>query len=345
MPCYHPVDIWISSHVKDNGKRDVIHNFDSRKHEGHYSQSQRRCGNCIGCRIDRSREWAVRCVHEASLYEDNSFITLTFSDEYLYTRPNPWSLQRGQGSEFQLFMKRLRKAYGKNIRFYMCGEYGENCFNCFKHERYCNCDKYIPTIGRPHYHAIIFNFDFMDKKYYKSINGKRLYTSDALQDLWTCPKFKIPMGFCSLGDVTIESAAYVARYIMKKITGDKAEEPNEDTGLTHYERFDPRTGEIHVLEPEYNNMSRMPGIGMRWLEQFYSEVLINDSVLNKEYPAPVPKYYDKLLERIAPMYLEANKDGRIDIATKHVHDNTPERLAVREYVLQQKLSQLHRKDL
>jgi hypothetical protein len=318
---------------------------------------QHKCGQCIGCRLDKAREWSVRCIHEASLYENNCFITLTFNDDWLYRRKqNPagfekglsdtWSLQRGKKSEFELFIKRLRNAYGAGIRFYMCGEYGENCFYCFKNERNCSNEKccYKPTIGRPHYHAIIFNHDFLDKRPYKVVNGNRLYTSDALQDLWTDPQSKIPMGFCTLGDVTIDSAGYVARYTTKKVTGKGADEPDPETGLTHYERFDPNTAEIHILEPEYNNMSRMPGLGMKWLQKFHKEVLVNDSVLAKEYPVPVPKYYDKLLENIAPLYFDENKQKRIDKAMEHADNNTTERLAVREMIQEQKAKFLPRKE-
>jgi hypothetical protein len=152
------------------------------------------------------------------------------------------------------------------------------------------------------------------------------------------------MGFCTIGDVTIDSAGYVARYTTKKITGQGANEPDPETGLKHYERPDISTGEIHILEPEYNNMSRMPGLGMKWLEKFHDEVLVNDSVLSKEYPVPVPKYYDKLLEKIAPLYFEENKEKRIDKALEHADNNTPERLAVREYIQEQKSKFLPRKE-
>lgn len=65
------------------------------------------CGQCIGCRIDRSRAWAMRCVHQASMYPDNCFVTLTYAPEYL---PYNGSLVH---RDFQLFMKRLRKKYSK----------------------------------------------------------------------------------------------------------------------------------------------------------------------------------------------------------------------------------------
>jgi len=105
------------------------------------------CRQCIGCRLEYSRQWAIRCLHEASLYDENCYITLTYDDQKL---PESYDIKNGLDlSHFQLFMKRLRKKYGAKIRFFHCGEYGEDR-------------------GRPHFHACIFNHDFQDKK-----NGKR----------------------------------------------------------------------------------------------------------------------------------------------------------------------------
>ena len=77
------------------------------------------CGQCIGCRLERSRQWAIRCVHESQLHENSVFVTLTYSDEFC-----PISLEY---AHFQNFMKRLRKKFGPT-RMYMCGEYGERTF-------------------------------------------------------------------------------------------------------------------------------------------------------------------------------------------------------------------------
>ena len=133
-------------------------------------------------------------MHEAQMHENNCFITLTINPEELEKRKNKWSLDH---REFQLFMKRLRKKYGE-VRFYMCGEYGEEN-------------------KRPHYHACLFGVEFEDKELHRVRRGIPLYKSETLNKLWK-------LGFCTIGDVTFESAAYVARYIMKKVTGEKAEE-------------------------------------------------------------------------------------------------------------------------
>lgn len=134
-------------------------------------------------------------MHEASLYDDNCFVTLTYDDEHL---PRYGSLVV---KHLQDFNKRLREwsreRRGRSFRFYACGEYGEN-------------------LERPHYHILFFDLDFKDKKFWRySETGERLYRSDVLESKWT-------FGHSEIGSVTFESAQYVGKYVTKKITGDDA---------------------------------------------------------------------------------------------------------------------------
>jgi len=231
------------------------------------------CGGCLGCRLDRSREWAIRCVHEASLHTQNCFLTLTYNKEHL---PPDGNLDY---THFQNFMKYLRKEYGENIRFFMCGEYGEQ-------------------FSRPHYHACIFNHDFEDKKHWKTRRGNKIYRSDSLERLWK-------KGFSEIGTISMQSAAYTARYILKKITGEAAEK--------HYEKINLQTGEITQRVPEFAKMSLRPGIGKGWLESNYSDVYADDYVtlLNGMKTKP-PRYYDKLYEEIDEEDLARHKSIRKD---------------------------------
>lgn len=247
MTCYHPLLAY-----KSEGK--VVFNKPFAFAKGFNLP----CGQCIGCRLNYSRQWAIRIMHEAHMHEENSFITLTFNQAELEKRSNPLSLDK---SEYQRFMKRLRKRYGKNIRFFHCGEYGDKN-------------------KRPHYHAIIFGHDFKDKKLWSERDGNKLFTSEALQELW-------PYGFSTIGEVTFQSAAYVARYIMKKHTGEGAED--------YYLRWDPLTGEGRGVEPEYCTMSRMPGIGRTWLEKYKTDVYPHDYVIINNHAVKPPRYYDNLL--------------------------------------------------
>lgn len=248
------------------------------------------CGQCIGCRLERSRQWALRCVHEASMHERNCFITLTYDQDHL---PKDGSLHK---EDFQLFMKRLRKRYGSGARYFHCGEYGEKN-------------------RRPHYHACLFNFDFPDRELWTVRSGVHLFTSDQLRELW-------PFGFSTVGDVTFESAAYVARYVTKKITGPSAAQ--------HYERIDFRTGEIFTLNPEYTTMSRRPGIGRPWLEKYRTDVYPHDRVVMRGREMRPPKYYDAILELEDPESLEYVKAKRTEAMRSALKDATYERLRVRE---------------
>lgn len=305
MPCYSPLQAWRSREINPSGRRGLV--FSPKGAQAPDDPLEIACGQCIGCRLERSRQWAVRCVHEASLYEDNCFITLTFNEESLKARENPKSLDV---SDFQKFMKRLRKRYGKNIRFFHCGEYG---------------DKY----GRPHYHACIFNHDFDDRRLYSVRDNVRLYTSESLAELW-------PFGFSSVGDVTFDSAAYVARYIMKKITGEHA--------WHHYSEIDYETGEIiNPRKPEYTTMSRRPGIGKGWYDLYKNDLYPHDRVVCNGAKMNVPKFYDKQLEKENPYQLEDLKAERVEKAKVHQDDNTPERLRVKEKIKQSKLNMLPRK--
>lgn len=162
MMCYKPIDGWYSREVNPSGKRSIVFDRNQAYDTGH--QLQVPCGKCIGCRLERSRQWAIRCMHEASLYEDNCFITLTYNDDHL---PSNGSLDK---THFQKFLKRLRKSiYPQKLRYYHCGEYGDEG-------------------GRPHYHAIIFGWSPSDKVLISTEDKQGItchrYLSESLTQIW-----------------------------------------------------------------------------------------------------------------------------------------------------------------
>lgn len=262
------------------------------------------------------------------MHDQNCFITLTYAPEHL---PSDLSLHK---AHYQEFMKRLRyHIQPKKVRYYMCGEYGDQN-------------------ERPHYHACLFGHDFEDKQLWRDSRGVKLYISDELTKLW-------PYGFSTIGDVTFESAAYVARYIMKKVTGKKAEQLDEDTGLRPYELYDTVTGEITDRLPEYTNMSLKPGIGANWYESFATDVYPSDFVVINGRRMRPPKFYDKLLERDLEdpdrvalyatqiqqsheTYFNDLKLRRMRGASKHADNNTRERLDERAKFKAHKVSYLKR---
>lgn len=251
------------------------------------------CGRCVGCRLESSRQWAVRCLHEASLHDANSFITLTYEDDQL---PENGSLDL---EHWQKFARRVRKS-GRRFRFFHCGEYTDD-------ER------------RPHYHALMFGLDFREDrtKFKKNKRGEQLWRSPTLEKLW-------PHGYSSIGALTFESASYVARYCMKKVNGEKAAE--------HYESVNTETGEVTQLRPEYITMSRKPGIGQGWIDAFSGDVYPDDFVVTRGTRARPPKYYDDRYGAGHPDEMEEIKEDRKEKGRIHAANATEERLKVREKV-------------
>lgn len=232
----------------------------------------RPCGQCIGCRLEASRQWAVRVVLECKMYNENCFITLTYRPEDLPDSGNVVKV------DFVKFMKRLRKnVEPRRIRFFACGEYGEK----FK---------------RPHYHAIIFNYDFDDKEIiehkrrWKSRFSKKpyenLYKSENLAKLWK-------KGFVTVGEATFDSAAYIARYCTKKVTG-------KNSGK-HYAG----------LEPEFALMSRMPGIGEPFFQKYFRDVYPKDFITIGGIKQRPPRYFDYLYQKKFPEEYEKLKERRL----------------------------------
>nr|DAV77997.1 MAG TPA: Replication associated protein [Microviridae sp.] len=296
MPCYHPLYAQRSRTLDPvTGKRVVLFPRKAGAYPG-YDALMLPCGRCLGCRHDYAKHWAIRCVHESQLYKDNCFITLTFDSLFL---PVNGSLDK---SCFQLFIKRLRKRFfgssKSDVRYFMCGEYGAE-------------------FGRPHYHACLFNFDFPDKVLWKSAQDTRLYRSAILESLWS-------FGFSSIGDVTFESAAYVARYVLKKINGKLASD--------HYQ------GRL----PEYTAMSRRPGIACDWYEKFKdTDVFPRDFVVLNGSKSKVPRYYNRRYELTNPDEYAILRDIRVERA-KVNPNNCPDRLRDAEIIRRSRDSRVKR---
>lgn len=257
----------------------------------------------------------MRIMHEASLYENNAFLTLTYRDENL---PTDETLVKWHHQDF---MKRLRYHVQRKLRYYHCGEYGDQTH-------------------RPHYHDIIFNVEFEDRKFLKTTeSGEKLYTSTLLDEVWS-------HGDCYIGDVTFESAAYCARYVMKKLTGH-------------------RKSEYGSREPEYSTQSRRPGIGAPWLAKWKRDVFPHDFCVINGKKVRVPKAYDQLMIREEtplgewkedytgfPMWMpslertkmERVKGKRARSAAKHSDNQTPERLAVIEELTELRVQRLTRNE-
>lgn len=260
--------------------------------------------------------------HEASLHEANSFLTLTFRDDDL---PEDMSVNV---RDVQLFMKRLRKKLGTPLRYFACGEYGDTTF-------------------RPHYHLILFGYDFADKTpWRRSSSGFVLYRSAELERIW-------PYGHCEIGNVTVQSAGYVARYVTKKVHGD-----DERAIDAYWRRYghNPETGEERgwPVRREFVVMSRRPGLGAEWFREFDRDVFPSDFVVVEGQKRPIPRAYFK---QYASRF-EAANDGEAEKlhnpakqlvverkagAARFASNNTEARLLTRHESQQLKAKRLQRK--
>lgn len=237
MACHNPIQGW-----RPRKGRQLVFN----KNWGWADQPiSIPCGRCIGCKLDRSLMWAVRITNEMTLHEKACFLTLTYKD-----LPEGGTLIK---EDLQAFFKRLRfHLEPLKIRYYACGEYGTESL-------------------RPHYHVCLFGWFPDDAKIYKHTpDGHPLWTSQQLEEIWG-------HGFAVVGALNFETAAYTARYVTKKITGDKSPE--------HYGN----------RLPEFSLSSRRPGIGADWARRYSQEIKAHASIYARGQTFPVPPYYKKIL--------------------------------------------------
>lgn len=268
------------------------------------------CGKCVGCQLDRSATWSLRCQHEASLYDLNAFITLTYDEEHV---PANGSLDYPAVSGF---LKRLRARFrgdhpGPNgrypIRFFCAGEYGS-------------------LLERPHYHLLLFNFDFSDKKPI----GKHLYESDTLSSLW-------PFGLSSTGSVTPASASYVAQYCVKKVLPRDAGIPAfYAKWLTYGDRA-----------PEFVQPSRRPGLGAWWYQKYRSDVLPRDYVVDSSGKKHrVPRFYqERFRDADESAFGEVKELREVAQLDRNPEDRSFERLAAGEMIAEARLETFSRRSL
>lgn len=293
MPCFGPLTAYRPR--SDSGDNRLVF----RKTESETGIGIKiPCGKCAGCKLEASRQWAVRCMHEKRLHNASAFVTLTYDDDHL-PRGNTLVL-----ADLQNFMKRLRKHVWSQtretgIRFFACGEYGSRT-------------------NRPHYHLLLLNTDFADKRLIKTGPEYNLYESPSLSRLW-------PAGNHALGDVTFESAGYVARYCLKK----------NQNGKTVTD------GRL----PEFITMSRRPGLGHDYFNKFQDEIISHDTIIVNGIASALPRFYDgkleKLSEKITTTGLYSTWEKR-KIGRRRKHpiskaDTTQRRLRDREVVAAAKL--------
>lgn len=239
MPCYHPILAYDNTDYSFNPeKMDIVFNSKDYRFNPDYAERQGRllqlpCRHCVGCRLDHSKSWANRILLEQRYHDSSYFVTLTYDDEHL---PYGYGTDSSTGeivsthatlvkADLQKFFKRLRKVTKQKISYYSAGEYGSQTF-------------------RPHYHCIIFGLKLDDlKQIRRNFNNEPYFVSPTIEKVW-------PFGIHVIGNVTMQSAAYVARYTLKKATHNYSKEYYEIAGI----------------EPEFQTISSKPAIGRRFYD-------------------------------------------------------------------------------
>lgn len=309
IPCFHPISVIQPDEESISNGYKQVQFFDKKKglkfarafdfNTGHllpyedlvsrfpeYNIIQIPCKKCLGCRLDKSKEWSVRNVLESLSFDNNFFITLTLDDDNVLSEVTYEDEFSGSQS---IFVPTLRKKdvqdFMKNLRRYF--EYHYNHTGI----RYFACGEYGSTTNRPHYHILVYNCPIQDLQYYKSSNGSTLFNSDALTKIWN-------KGHVVIAPFSYETAAYVSRYVLKKVNHDDV-----DYKALH-------------LHPEFIMMSTKPGIGRKYYDEhkdmIYNtdELFICDSTGKPISCKPV-EYYDTLFEVDNPEDYRAIKDKRL----------------------------------
>lgn len=312
MPCKRPIRAGYGTEFNSETQNYGI-SFSKKHFNKELASFQLPCRKCLQCRLSQAREKAIRCYHESKMHPDNIFLTLTYDDEHL---ESPKLIYK----HWQDFMKRLRETTPNKLPVMVTGEYGE-------------------LNKRPHWHALIFNYSPSDGKLkYTSERGDKVYTSEHLKYLW-------PNGNSEYGNVTLDSANYVARYAAKKLVhGDD---------------------QSHDYHPIHRTSSKH-GLGKSWIEKYYQHTFENGFIiLPNGTKSKIPRYYvdwakkyqpeiwlyyvtevlpkiqkdSQLKNEIENWYYRRNLE-EVDVVQRYMVKTKPE---VKEIILQSKFNKLQEK--
>lgn len=254
------------------------------------------CGHCIACRRERRQDLTVLQSLEASLYDENWFLTLTYDDAKFSSGVAPRSLDKQHLKDFVISMRKYCAYNGASFRFFACGEYGDE-------------------FERPHYHMSIFGLSssllgiadddevIQTRKRGLYDNGRIVRCENSRVDsngnfFWQSPVIsdRWRYGNHQIYRANRETFQYVAGYTVKKLSGDRAK-AWLDSG--------------RVLP--YFAQSR-PSIGFPWFERFgrtlaqtNGEKLVNDSVSVGDITWRIPRIMMKWFERFDPVHFDEIK--------------------------------------
>lgn len=288
------------------------------------------CGKCINCRLNYAQDWATRCDCEQRMHELSCFITMTYNDGEL---PDDYGLSVKHVDKFWKRLRRRLDSEVVEVFNYRTGKVERQPVRI----RYMLCGEYGPKTNRPHYHAAVFGWNFPDRQPWRRTKADALsYVSPLLTEVWS-------HGNCELSELTTESAAYIAKYAMKKITG----EPAPD----HYTRLHPVTGVISQVRPEFLHASRKPGLGSQYFERYRADILAHGFIMVNGKKKPVPDYFLRKFTEQEQQVLKAERvrlghDREVSLANRgFLPERSDRRLMAKRDLSQANADRYEREDI
>lgn len=283
------------------------------------------CGQCTACRLKYSRDWAIRCSLEASLHEYNYFVTLTYDDnsvptgEFIDYNGDIYDTQLCR-RDIQLFIKSYREWERKTnnntgVKVFYCGEYGDQT-------------------SRPHYHLCIFGAsEIPDLTFYKKRGEYKYYKSVKYESFWS--DNGVLRGFVDISDVSFDSIAYTARYVMKKQQGLLKKD-----FIDYYDSLDPAL-RPELRKPCFIGMSLRPGIASEFYRDNKLQIQLEDAVKYQKkfelFSSKPPRYFDKLFDAEDP-------DGFAKVKAQRKRSGIAARRLQKKLVSEPELDRLLRED-
>lgn len=293
--CTAPLTAYRPRKRNENGKAPLVFSVK----EGHKDQTvQIKCGQCIECKMEHARQWAIRCMCEQQITEEKGkrscFATFTYNEENVpYVESESMEGVYHQTlfkRDMQLYIKRVRKK-GYKFRYFCAGEYGGR-------------------FERPHYHAIIFGYvptglqlvDISD-------SGYNVYNSDEMDEDWT-------HGLTYVQELCFETAFYCAGYALKKLSG-KGEYFEKKYGVKDASEY------YDGKQPEFVTMSRRPGIGAEFYDKYRKDMYPKDRLKMNNVEMLPPRFFYEREKRNGQ--LENLQKGKWNKATSRLSPTDIER--------------------
>lgn len=262
MACEQPRKI-VNRRYKDMRKVDII---DYAKE--HYGMAwppdytvEVPCGYCHSCQKSANNQYRIRLLHEIRCYPPGSclFVTLTFDDENLIKFKSDYN------KAVRLFLDRLRKNYGHQIRHWFIGEFGT-------------------LHGRPHYHGILFDVPDVFKTAFDVVHPGR---HPLLAEGWK-------YGFVFVGYVSDATCGYITKYLTKSING-KNRRPrvisSKGIGASY---LDSDEAKMHRLPGNFQPFMVLNGFKQAMPRYYYNKIFTDfdkENMILERYLNP-PLFFD-----------------------------------------------------